>query len=310
LNVDRRRVAISYSGGGAMVLVELGIAQAFVELGIRPHAIAGVSAGGMAAAAHAIDPVGGAGIRAAAEQLAHVSNRSLGLGFLQVAFRALMQRSRLSSLGDNSSVEPLMEAAFRQVMGQDRVTFGYFGREGRPRLFVGATDRLTGEAVFFPPDADVAEALVGSAAIPALFAPRPMTVGGVPRLLIDGAVMNNQPLSVLALDGCGTIYSCAVGYDGGRLATPSNLIDNSLMAVAIGLHAGSRLEQAYVQQLMGDTGVIHHVHPEVPFPVQGFDFTPAAIEQVMREAREATRDWIEENGLMPPGQPLDLEPAG
>lgn len=43
--VDRDRVGISYSGGGPLVLVELGCVRAFVECGIRPAAIVGVSAG-------------------------------------------------------------------------------------------------------------------------------------------------------------------------------------------------------------------------------------------------------------------------
>src|SRR5881398_1921251 len=73
------RVGISYSGGGALLLVELGIAQAFVELKIVPAAIAGVSAGAIAGAAHALDPVNGAGIKAAAEALLTLSDMKLGL---------------------------------------------------------------------------------------------------------------------------------------------------------------------------------------------------------------------------------------
>src|SRR5262249_47925578 len=74
LSVERGRVGISYSGGGALLLVELGIALAFVDLGIRPYAIAGVSAGAITAAAHAIDPIEGRGILAAAKGLELVDN--------------------------------------------------------------------------------------------------------------------------------------------------------------------------------------------------------------------------------------------
>src|SRR2546425_8387930 len=64
-DVDEQRVGISYSGGGPLLLIELGIAQAFVDLKIVPVAIAGVSAGAIARTGHALDPDGGAGIQGA-----------------------------------------------------------------------------------------------------------------------------------------------------------------------------------------------------------------------------------------------------
>lgn len=298
--VDRARVGISYSGGGPLLLVELGIAQAFVDLGIRPYAIAGVSAGAIAAAAHAIDPVGGAGIRAAAKSLEQVSNRSLGLSVLQVAERAAWERTHLMSLGSNESIQELLVVAFRDLAGSDRLTFDHFGRGGLPMLIVIATDRLTGEAVRFPGDADVAGALVASSAIPGVFPPREMVLDGVKRLLVDGGVVNNQPLSVLALEGCGTMYACAVGYDGEQLQAPTNLIDNYLKATSIGLHAAARMEQAYVELRIGDAGVIHHVHPPVQeLPVSGFDFTPEVIATVVRDACDGTKRWIQEQRILP-----------
>jgi predicted acylesterase/phospholipase RssA len=299
LTVDRGRVGISYSGGGALLLVELGIAQAFVELGVRPYAIAGVSAGAIAGTAHAIDPVNGRGISAAAVGLARVSNHSLGLTVLQVLEKAVWERQHLAGLGTNEPIKGLLAGAFEELAGSERLTFGYFGREGRPKLMVGATDRLTGRRVDFPAGADVADALVASSAIPGVFPPKQMRVGGEDRLLVDGGVVGNQPLSVLAMAGCGTLYACAVGYDGEQLRAPANLIDNWQKSTALTLHQSSRLEQGYVQLRMGDAGVIHHIHPAVPFPVKGFDFTPDAIAQVVRAACDATRRWITDNHLLP-----------
>src|SRR6202165_5397540 len=92
LRVDRKKIGISYSGGGAMVLIELGIAQAFVDLGIVPAVIAGASAGALAGAAHALDPIEGAGIRMAATILGGVTNRTLGLGIDQVIGRVVLER--------------------------------------------------------------------------------------------------------------------------------------------------------------------------------------------------------------------------
>jgi NTE family protein len=294
--VHRARVGISYSGAGPLLVVELGVAQAFMDLGIRPHAIAGVSAGAIVAVAHAMDPVGGAGVAAAAKGLARVDNHSLGLSVGQVLERALWERTRLMGLGNNESIEGLVVDAFRALTGRDRATFDHFGRDGRPVVIVKATDRRTGSGYRFTGDADVAEALVASTAIPGVFPPR--AIGD--HLFVDGTVVDNQPLSELALEGCGTIYACAVGYDGELLRAPTNLVDNFMKALAISVHAASRLEQAYVRLRLGGTGVIHHIHPPVlELPVAGFDFTPEVIARVMRDARENTKIWITEQGLMP-----------
>ena len=296
LAADRRRIGISYSGGGPLLIVELGVAQAFVDLGIRPDVVVGVSAGAIAAAAHAIDPVGGAGINAAAQGTQQVSNRSLGLTLLQVLGHAIVERTHLLGLGSNESIRGLLADAFHDLAGRDRLTFDYFGRDGRPELIVKATDRLTGESYRFPGDADVADALVASSAIPGVFPPK--AIGD--RLLVDGGVADNQPLSELALAGCGTIYACAIGYDGELLKAPTNLLDNLTKSMSIAMHAASRLEQEYVQIRLGRAGIIHHIHPPVvELPVKGFDFTPAVIERVMRRARDDTKTWITENQLLP-----------
>jgi predicted acylesterase/phospholipase RssA len=297
--VDTGRVGISYSGGGPLLLVELGIAQAFVELGVRPATIAGVSAGAIAGTAHAIDPVHGEGIRLAARGLERVSDRVLGLTLPHIAMEVVRERQHLAGLGGNEPIQGLLTDAFRQLAGSERLTFGHFGHDGRPRLMVGATDRRSGESVWFPDDADVADALVASSAIPGVFPPRAMAVAGEDRLLVDGGVVGDQPLSVLALDGCGTIYACAVGYDGERLRTPLNLIDNWLQSLSISRHQAARLEQEYVQERFGDRGAIHHIHPEVPFPVMGFNFSRDLIATVLRDAAEATKRWITEHDLMP-----------
>ena len=299
LAVDPARVGISYSGGGALLLVELGIAQAFVDLGVRPDAIAGVSAGAIAGTAHAIDPVHGEGIRLAAKGLERITSRALGLTVGQIALEVVWQRSHLAALGSNEPIQGLLTGAFQELAGQARLTFDHFGRDGRPKLLVGAVDRLRAEAVWFGPGVDVADALVASSAIPGVFPARELVVADERRLLVDGGVATNQPLSVLALDGCGTLYACVVGYDGEALSAPANLVDNLLQSLSISRHEAARLEQDYVQVRMGDHGVVHHIHPVVPFPVQGYDFTPDVIARVLRDASEATKRWITENHLLP-----------
>jgi predicted acylesterase/phospholipase RssA len=303
LHVDRQKVGISYSGGGPLLLVELGIAQAFVELGVEPTAIAGVSAGAIAAVAHALDPKNGEGIRIAAEQLANVSDRVLGLTLPQIGLAAVWHLQHLAALGNNEPIKELLAAAFPPLTGLAELDISYFVQPGRPKVILGAADRLSGEPQWFTKEAgkaDVADALVASSAIPAVFPAKRMQVAGLPRLFVDGGVACNQPLSVLALEGCGTIYACAVGYDGEQLQEPANLIDNLTQSIAITMHQASRLEQSYVECRMDGQGVVHHIHPVITFPVHGFNFDSTSIAAVMNDARQATKDWITQRGLLPP----------
>ena len=297
--VDPASVGISYSGGGPLLLIELGVARAFVELGLRPFAIAGVSAGAIAASAHALDPVGGRGIDAAIAALAGVNNATFGLTLPQIALNAVWNREHLAALGDNAPMKGLFEGVFEQVAGQRELTVDYFGRDGRPQLIIGAADRLSAEPTWFEGSVPVADALIASSAIPGVFPAKTIPIDGTERLFVDGGVVSGQPLSILALAGCGTIYACAVGYDGEKLAPPTNLIDNWMQAFTIAIHNASRLEQDYVQLKLGDRGVIHHIHPEIPFPIDGFNFDRGPVAQVVADAVAATKEWITSNQLMP-----------
>ena len=88
------------------MIVELGIARAFVRKGIVPAVITGASAGALAGAAHAIDPLGGKGIEIAAEICGMFSNSKLGLDAVHVALKVVRERWGLKGLGDNSAFGP------------------------------------------------------------------------------------------------------------------------------------------------------------------------------------------------------------
>jgi len=301
-------VGISYSGGGPLLLIELGIAQAFVDLEIVPIAIAGVSAGAIAGTAHALDPVTGTGIKAAATALLTLSDHKLGLTRGEMAVRvltALLSMHRLPiSLADNGPIQPLIEGVFNERVGQPRLAVGDFGKDGRARLFIGGTNVTAGERFWFPDTVEVAEALLASSAIPGVFPPHAMAIDSVQMLFVDGAVAQNQPLSKLVIEAsCGTLFACAVGYDGERQEAPTDALDNALKSISILSHESSRLEQGYVELTFkeaGVNGVVRHVHPDGPFPINDFNFTPDMIQSVMTLACQQTKDYIRDQGWMPP----------
>nr|MDQ6901267.1 hypothetical protein [Candidatus Dormibacteraeota bacterium] len=103
---SERHIGISYSGSGSLLVVELGVARAFIRRGIIPARIAGVSSGAITAVAHALDPVQGRGLEAAARLLGGISNRTFGLTWWQVALRLAF--GPRTSLGDNQPIKALV----------------------------------------------------------------------------------------------------------------------------------------------------------------------------------------------------------
>jgi len=295
--VDPAKIGISYSGGGPLVLVELGIARALVRKQIVPNIIAGASAGSLAGAAHALDPIGGRGIDLAADILGQVSNNLLGLTPFHIIGRLIIERQNIVSLGDNAPIGPRVAGGLKKDLGLDGVTIGDFGQPPRARLMIVATDARNQTAVWLPDETRLEDALIASSAIPGVFPWREMSVAGEQLVLVDGGVVSNQPLSKLADEGCGTIYACAVGSLG-PLAAPRNAVDNAMRAVTLAMHQTTKLEEDYVRltfRSAGAAGAVHHIHPEVNVPADKFDFTPELVQQVMAEAEAATLKWLDEN---------------
>src|SRR5258708_12695948 len=99
-------VGISYSGGGPLLVVELGGAQAFVDLGIVPRAIAGVSAGSIAGVAHALDINRGTGIAPAIDAISNVTDATLNLRLPDIASAVHWSRHHLQAIVDNKPLRP------------------------------------------------------------------------------------------------------------------------------------------------------------------------------------------------------------
>ena len=299
---DPAKIGISYSGGGALLVVELGVARAFVQRQIRPDVICGASAGALTAAAHALDPDGGRGIDMAADLLGReVRNSFLKLDLVDFAQRALQQRKQLNSIGDNSAIGKLIGDGVAQTFGIPQVTMGMFGKPladgGKPtaRLMIVATDDCNGSSYWFEDGALLTDALIASSAIPGVFPwVSHQSADGTQMTLVDGGVVDNQPLSNLLEQGCGTIYACAVGASG-PLAAPTNLLQNYMQAINLSMHQCTKLEESFVRAKLPPGGKILHLHPETTTPVNDFDFTPQLVQQVMNEATDLTLKWLDSN---------------
>ena len=175
VTVDPSKIGISYSGGGPLLAVELGIARAFVQHGIRPAIISGASAGAIAAAAHALDMYTGKGIDLAVEELGHMSNATLKLDLADFGLRVVKEGLKLKAIGDNTPAAQVISRVTSQLLQVQDLTLSAFGLplvpngDPSPVLQVVATDIVAQDAYWFPGDAGLQDALVATSAIPGVF---------------------------------------------------------------------------------------------------------------------------------------------
>ena len=292
ISVDKSKIGISYSGGGPLLLIELGCAQAFIDKKIVPDHIAGVSAGSFAAVAHALDPVQGKGIEMAKDLVSGINAGDLGFGWIEVAERLARERIHFRSVADHKKVGPMVGGAVQTQFGR-AYTIGTFTAQDRPVVVhIAATNRLDGTSMWFGDDVPIEIALLASSSIPGIFPWQTPTIDGSPTVLVDGGVITNQPVSELVLAGCGTLFVCAVGYGGGTVPAPTNAVENVMACISMMMHQTMKLEEEYVRLRLGDAGVVNHIHPPVKTQITGYNFNRQEVDAVVKESRDLTYDWL------------------
>lgn len=277
------RIGIAYSGGGERIALHLGIAQAFIQAGIKPERIAGVSAGAFAGVFHALDT-------------SSTQYLPLAVSTVQRAL-PLLQPSRLGL------VFRLLPALIKGLfLGADAVdlmslnTSDRIGRLLRKKLpvqtfsalhtpvSVAATNLLDGSETWFEDDAvGLIPALLASAAIPGMFPP--VQIGG--KYCVDGSVADNLPLFHLAEQGCTIIYACNVGFAGQTTRAPHNLLDVVVQSESIGQFVADTREQEILRLTYPQIRVIP-VRPQVALDSLPSDIEPADVPGIVAAAATET----------------------
>ena len=169
-------LGIAFGGGGMRGWAHLGVLTVLDRLGLRPDVLAGCSAGALIGA-----------YRAA--------------GFTVDEMAALMREQKTSSLfslrfdGVGLLSQDNFRAYLRRHLGDVRL------EDLATPLYVVATDLDTGREVVLS-RGSVVDAVLASSAMPGIFAP--VEVDG--RLLVDGGLCNNVPVSALVHAGArGTV---------------------------------------------------------------------------------------------------------
>ena len=197
-----KRVGLALSGGGALGAAHIGVLQVLAEHGVRPHCVAGTSAGSAVGAVYC------AGL-----SLALIEEAALHLEWSQIG-RVVRPKSGFfdGSRLEQSLVRLIGDRSFDQMITP---------------FACAAVDILRDELVILR-EGKVAPAVRASCAFPGVFTP----VESEGRLLVDGGLMNNLPVAVLR--EMGAEYLIAVDLSGSTLprTPPGSLLEMWFMSLS------------------------------------------------------------------------------
>lgn len=261
--------AFVLSGGASLGAVQVGMLRALAERGILPDLVVGASAGAINAGWIAGDP--------RLEDLDGLERIWLGLRTRDV-FPAEPLRGLLGFLGRRPSLvqNHALRALLRRNIRFDRL------EDAAIPISVIATEVITGlEAVLDRGPA--VDALLASSAIPGVLPP--VTFEG--RTLIDGAIVNNVPISEAVDNGATEVWVLPTGYACNLEAPPTS-------ALAMTLHALSLLiEQRLIRDVQQFQGAVdlRVIPPLCPLQVSPADFSQART--LIDRSYDAARQWID-----------------
>jgi NTE family protein len=276
------RTVFALAGGGNLGAVQVGMLHALLEAGVRPDAVVGTSIGalnGAFLAGHADL----AGVEELAELWMTVTRRDVFHLNLPGLVRGIFGHRQFL-------FEPL---GVRKLIVRARL--GFSDLEDAPiPLRVVATDLATSDVMVLS-QGSVVDALLASSAIPGLFPP--VDVNG--RLLVDGGVVANTPLSEANALGASTIHVLPT--------LPENipvLGSNALVMMQRGMAMASRPATRHALEAVNANTAVHVMPvPAVAGQLSIFDFSQT--RRLIDEAYEMGTEWLDRTRLLEPEADYD-----
>ncbi|MDP3937442.1 MAG: patatin-like phospholipase family protein [Deltaproteobacteria bacterium] len=267
------KTAFVLAGGGSLGAVHVGMLKALVARGIAPDLVVGSSVGAINAAYFAGAP-----------------NRD-GVTGLDRIWRRLHRRdvfpvAPLGGLfGLFSKRDYLVDPTGLRKLLERHLPYGLL-EEAQVPCHVIATEVLGGSEVRLS-SGPVVDALLASAAIPAVFPP--VRLDG--RYLVDGGIASNTPVSAAVEAGARRVIVLPTGIACALERPPRGVI-------ALALHA---LNLLIARQLVADVrrladrAALKVVPPLCPLDVTVYDFSRTGV--LIDQAEETTLQWIDKGGL-------------
>jgi NTE family protein len=277
-----KKTAFVLAGGGSLGAVEVGMLRVLVAAGEMPDFVVGASAGAINGAYFASEPTA-AGVARLETLWCRLTRRELfpvTLGSLLGVFR------RRDYLVESIGLRNLLER---------HLPYRYLEAAALP-IHVVASDIVTGEEVLLS-TGKVVDAVLASTAIPGVF-PAVQIAG---KLLVDGGVANNTPISAAIRLGAERVIVLPTGFACALKNIPRG-------PVARAMHA---LSLVIARQLVNDierfatTVELHVVPPLCPVESSSYDY--AACAALIERAAENTRRWMAEGGMSKMGAPDTLK---
>ena len=271
--------AFVFSGGGSLGALHVGMLRALLEAGLQPDRVCGTSVGALNAAFFAATP-DLSGVAALGRIWAGLETHDI---FPISPVSALMGLTPWGSqLTSPRGLQKLLRRQLKVARFEDL----------KLPLSTVATDLRTGAQVVHRAG-PLHPALLASTAIPGVYPPRRM--GG--RVLVDGGVVNNSPISVAVQAGADRVNVLPAGFAcalrGGRMP-PLAVIMQSL-----NLMLTRQLVRDYAHYK--DRAHITLVPPQCTLHVSPHDF--GETEVLVREGYTSTREWLAGGGLDEAGVP-------
>lgn len=261
--------AIVLGGGGNLGATQVGMLRALLERGVTPSVLIGCSVGALNAAGLAAEPTM-AGIERLEEVWRNLDGEAIVASGRLSALWLLTRKYR--SLQANDGLRQLIETS---------LPFRRF-EEARIPLHVVATSLRSGGERWFS-RGPVVEPILASAALPAVFPP--VEING--ELLIDGAVVNNVPISKAVELGASRIYVLHVGNFERPRRAPKRPLDALLQSFSIARNY--RFQQ---ETETAPTGCELVVLPAIdPGSVKYNDF--GRSRELIERAYRSTATWLD-----------------
>jgi NTE family protein len=277
--------AFVLSGGASLGSIQVGMLEALYERGIQPDLIVGTSAGALNGAFIAERPQ-------TVETARELGEVWRGLKRGQV-FPVNPLTGALGFLGARDHLVPAsgLRRLVQRHAAVERLEETYVP------LHVIATDVLLGEDVRLS-EGPLVDAVMASAAIPGVLP----AVDWDGRLLIDGGVANNAPISHALELGADVVYVLPTGAPCELHEAPRGAL--AMLVHATGLLVGRRLAQE-IEALDGEAD-IRVLPPPCPLSVQPTDFGHA--DQLIAQSRADAREFLDQRGRRRVGH-CTAEPA-
>ena len=205
--VSEKMLGLALGGGAYRGVAHLGVLKVFEEEGLKPGFLSGTSSGGLAAAFYAFGmPLDE--IRDLADKL-----HWLSVSTLNVPRLGILNNSELGRFVDKH-------------LGQKNI------EESPIPLALVACDISTGEKIVLK-KGGLSKALMATTCIPGVFSP----VQDGKQMLVDGAIVENVPISVLTEMGAQVRVGVSLGSESFR--KPENLIQVIINAINIATEQSS-----------------------------------------------------------------------